>query len=89
MTIKITNRAKRIGRAAVAARYNSERERKKYEDGKYDDTANVIDAVRAAQMAMDELLPTLQIAEIALDADNVAVLRVNASMIRQARKTDK
>lgn len=83
--MNITNRAKRIGRAAVAARYNSERERKKYIDGKYDDTANVRDATTAAQMAMNELLPTLQICEIALDADNTAILRVNASMIKAAR----
>lgn len=85
----ITNRAMRIGRAAVAARYNSERERAKYIAGKYDDTANVRDAMLAAQMAMNELLPTLQICEIALDANNTAILRVNASMIKQARATDK
>lgn len=87
--MNITNRARRIGRAAVAARYNSERERKKYIDGKYDDTANVRDATCAAQLAMNELLPTLQICEIALDADNTAILRVNASMIRSARETAK
>lgn len=86
--LTITNRAKRIGRAAVAARYNSERERAKYIAGKYDDTANVIDATKAAQLAMNELLPTLQICEIALDADNTAILRVNASMIKQARTSE-
>lgn len=89
MTITITNRARRIGRHAVASRYNSERERAKYIAGKYDDTANVIDATNAAQLTMNELLPTLQICEIALDADNTAILRVNASMIKQARDTDK
>lgn len=86
--MQITNRAKRIGRAAVAARYNSEREKAKYIAGKYDDTANVIDATRSAQMAMNEMLPTLQICEIALDADNVALLRVSAADIRAAIRKD-
>lgn len=84
----ITNRAKRIGRAAVAARYNSERERAKYIAGKYDDTANVIDASRAAQSAMDELLPCLQICEIALDTNDIALLRVTGSDIRKATRKE-
>ena len=82
----ITNRARRIGRAAVAARYNSERERAKYIAGRYDDTANVIDATRAAQAAMDELLSCLQICEIALDTNDIALLQVTKADIRKATK---
>jgi len=85
----ITERAKRIGRAAVAARYRSERERTKLLKGELDDNPNVRDATLAAQLAMNELLPTLQICEIALDHDNTAILRVNASMIKAARETGK
>lgn len=85
----ITNRAKRIGRAAVAARYRSEREKTKLINGELDDNPNVRDATLAAQLAMDELLPTLQICEIALDHNNTAILRVNATMIKDARNTGK
>jgi len=84
----ITNRARRIGRAVVAARYRSERERTKIMAGELDGNQNVIDATNAAQFTMNELLPTLQICEIALDAGNTAILRVNASMIKQASKTE-
>lgn len=84
----ITNRARRIGRAAVAARYRSEKERRPILEGKRDDTANVIDATRAAQSAMDEMLPALTICEMALDQDNIALLRVTASDIRKATRKD-
>lgn len=80
----ITDRARRVGRLAVAMRYNSERERAKYIAGKYDDTPNVRDATLAAQMMMDSMLPALTIAEIALDADNIALLRLSRADIKKA-----
>lgn len=80
----ITERAKRVGRAAVAARYNSDRERAKYIRGTYDDTANVRDAMLAAQLMMDSMLPALTICEIALDNDDMALLRVTRSDIKKA-----
>lgn len=86
--MNITNRARRIGRAVVASRYRSEREQAKIIAGKLDDNPNVIDATRAAQATMDELLPCLAICEIALDSGNVAVMRVNASMIKDAIRKD-
>lgn len=86
--MQITERARRIGRAAVAARYNSEREKAKYIAGKYDDTANVIDATRAAQSAMNEMLPALTICEMALDQNDIALFRVTASDIRKATRKD-
>jgi hypothetical protein len=84
----ITNRARRIGRAAVAARYRSDKEKLSIMSGKSDDNPNVMDATRAAQMAMDELLPCLQIAEIALDQNNVAILQISASAIRKATRKE-
>jgi hypothetical protein len=84
--MKLTNRALRIGREAVAARYNSERVKLEYRSGQHDDIPNVRDATLAAQMAMNEILPVLQIAEIALDSNNTAILRVNASMIKSAKE---
>lgn len=80
----ITERAKRIGRAAVAARYNSERERAKYFAGKYDDTINVKDATLAAQLMMDTMLPALTIAELALDNNDLALLRLTRADIKKA-----
>lgn len=84
----ITNRAKRVGRATVAARYRSERERTAIMAGKLDTNQNVLDAMRAAQFMMDEMLPCLTICEIALDAGDTAILKVNASAIRKARTTE-
>ena len=80
----ITNRAKRIGRAVVAARYRSERERVAIMAGKLDSNQNVVDAITSAQFTMDELLPCLQICEIALDTNNIALLQVTAIDIRKA-----
>lgn len=80
----ITERAKKVGRAAVAARYNSDRERAKYIRGTYDDTPNVRDAMLAAQIMMDSMLPALTICEIALDNDDLALLRVTRSDIKKA-----
>lgn len=84
----ITNRARRIGRAVVAARYRSQREQSAIMAGKLDDNQNVIDAIKAAQFTMDELLPCLQICEIALDTNDIALLRVTATDIRKATRKE-
>jgi len=86
--MQITNRAKRIGRAVVAARYRSEKERNGFLSGKYDDNQNVIDATRAAQSAMNELLPCLLICEIALDTNNMAILQVTAADLKHATRKE-
>ena len=86
-TLSITERARRVGRLAVAMRYNSERERAKYVAGKYDSTANVIDATLAAQLMMDSMLPALTICEMALDNNDLALLRVTRSDIKKAIDT--
>lgn len=82
----ITDRAKRVGRAAVAARYRSERERTAIVAGKQDDNQNVKDATLAAQIMMDSMLPALTICEIALDNDDLALLRVTRADIKRATK---
>ena len=82
----ITDRAKRVGRAAVAARYRSERERAAIVAGKQDDNQNVKDATLAAQIMMDSMLPALTICEIALDNDDLALLRVTRADIKRATK---
>jgi len=81
---QITDRARRVGRAAVASRYNSERVRKEYLEGKHDDTISVRDASLAAQMMMDSMLPALTIAEIALDSNDMAILRMSRADIKRA-----
>jgi hypothetical protein len=83
----ITERAKRVGRAAVAARYRSESERKPILAGKRDDTPNVRDASLAAQLMMDSMLPALTICEIALDNNDLALLRVTRSDLKKALDT--
>lgn len=72
----------------MAMRYRSERERTAIMAGKLDDNQNVIDAMRSAQFMMDEMMPCLTICEIALDAGDTAILRVNASAIKKARQTE-
>lgn len=82
----ITERARRIGRTVVAARYHSEKERGPILAGKRDDNVNVKDATLAAQVMMNELMPAITICEIALDTNNIALLEVSAAEIRAARK---
>lgn len=86
MALTVTERARRIGRTVVAARYRSERERGAIMAGKQDDNPNVKDATLAAQVMMNELMPVITIAEIALDQNNIALLEISAADIRNARK---